>query len=320
MHFYTRHRSPAFRFALLALIAVPLALALTACLPEPANASETASGLRVPEKQQAEKLNAYVVAYNKLLQYHDFRETLRNYRQSNPDLRKADVPLKHYDFTASDLDTQLRSLEQAMAVPQSLPELDEVAKVLKAALEAANPLIKDAAAYEKSKEYLSDKGAKARAMDAPLTAALNAAGRASNTFGGILSQQTLKRDEAGLASLKFGTVGFHKLKVSLEVRKLATAIKVALGDRQQVPGIQAPLMSLSEANNELGTLRHNPKAQPAWDPVCAMYKTEVDGLIGFSRTLLSALDGRRHEDIDTAATAWFTARNKTIDAANRCGS
>lgn len=293
-------------------------LVLTGCQPDAAPKSGTS--LVVPEKKESEKLNAYVVAYNKVLQYNDFGEILRDYRKSNPKLNaRGNPPLDTYDVRGADLDAALRAFDQAMAISDPLPELDEPAKVFKAALETLNPLMKEAESYEATKEYLSDKGAKARTMDGPLVAALTGASKASAAFGSALSIQTLKRDEARLAVLKPGTVAFHKLKVSLEVRKLATAVRAALEDKQQVAGIAAPLQAVSAANAELGTLKRDPKAQPAWDPVCEMYKSKVDSLLGTTRTLVSAMESGNGAAVSSAAKSWFALRNDAVDASNNCG-
>ncbi|MGJ7558413.1 hypothetical protein ACSFBX_29630 [Variovorax sp. RB2P76] len=56
------------RFA--AVVALPLIVCLTGCKPEASATPTGASSLVVPEKQQIEKLNAHVVAYNKLLKWH----------------------------------------------------------------------------------------------------------------------------------------------------------------------------------------------------------------------------------------------------------
>jgi len=302
-----------------AIFTLTLAAALLgACKPDAA--SPSGARVVVPEKKESEKLNAYVVAYNKLLQWHNFAEILRDYRKSNPKLgAKGNPPLDSYSIRGSDFDRPLQALDQAMAIRESLPELDEPAKALKSSLEALAPLLKEADTYEKTKEYLSDKGAMARMMDGPLVTAMTAAGKATATFGAALSQQTLKRDEAELALLKPGTVGFHKLKVSLEVRKLATAVKAALDDKQQVPAIASTLQAVSTANAELGTMKRDPKAQPAWDPVCEMYKSRVDSLLGTTRTLMSAMESANGAAVNSAAKDWFDQRNKAVEASNNCG-
>ncbi|CAN5777980.1 hypothetical protein BH11PSE13_BH11PSE13_27610 [soil metagenome] len=294
-----------------------LTLSLTACKPD---ITPKLAGLVVPEKQETEKLNAYVVAYNKLLQWHDFGDILKDYRRSNPKINaRGNPPLDRYSVNGNDVDAPLQAFDRAMAISESLPELDEPAKALKAALEAVNPLLKEVDTYEKTKEYLSDKGVKARAMDAPFVAALIAAGKATSAFGTALSKQTLKRDEAELASLTTGTVRFHKLKVSLEVRKLATAVRTGLADKAQIANVAAPLQALSLANAELGTLKRDPNAKPAWDPVCEMYKSSVDSLMGATRTLVGLVEARDSVATNSAATAWSNARNKTVEASNQCG-
>jgi hypothetical protein len=305
---------------LVSVLALPLVIALAGCKPQATEAPSAASGLVVPEKQQAEKLNAYVVAYNKLLQWHSFGKILQEYRRSNPKIAKAGVPLDSYRVgVIRDVDRPLSAFEEAIVMTQPLPELDAPGRALKAALEALNPLIKEAIAYESTKEYLSDKGAKARQMDAPLVAALDAADKATDALGTALSAQTLKRDEAALATLKPGTVAFHKLKVSLETRKLATAVKGALDDKQNVSAVDAALQAVSAANTELGTLRKDPNAAPAWDPVCAMYKDKIDSLIGGTRTLMSAMKGGSGKGVADAANQWFDVRNEAVDASNNCG-
>ena len=294
------------------------ALTLTACKPDAAPAKRT--GIVVPEKKESDKLNAYVVANNELLKWHNFSEILRGYRQSNPTLGAKDKPaLANYSIRGSDVDSAILAFDKAIVITDPLPELDEPAKALQAALNTLNPLLKEASAYENTKEYLSDKGAKARAMDGPLVAALIAANKASATFGTALSAATLKRDEAELATLKPGTLGFHKLKVSLAVRKLATTVRAALDDKQQVAGIAATLQALSAANTELGTMTRDPKAQPAWDPVCAKYKTSVDSLLGTTRALVNAMEASNGAEVNSSAKEWFDKRNKTVDAANNCG-
>jgi hypothetical protein len=304
---------------LVSVLALPLVIALAGCKPQATEAPSAASGLVVPEKQQAEKLNAYVVAYNKLLQWHSFGKIRREYQRANPKIAKPGAPLDSYSFRGGDVDDALRAFDMAMTMTQPLPELDEPGKVLKAALEVVNPLIKEARTYESTKEYLSDNGAKARQMDAPLLAALDAADKATDALGTALSAQTLKRDEAALATLKPGTVAFHKLKVSLETRKLATAVKLALDDKQNVSAVDAALQAVSAANTELGTLRKDPNAAPAWDPVCAMYKDSIDGLIGHTRTLVGAMKDGSGEGVADAANQWFDLRNKAVDASNNCG-
>ncbi|MEZ2300050.1 hypothetical protein [Variovorax sp. RCC_210] len=82
-----------------------MTVALTGCKPEASTTPTTpttptaptaptgASNLVVPEKLQIEKLNAYVMAYTKLLQRHSFGRILRDYRLANPKAAKAGAPL-----------------------------------------------------------------------------------------------------------------------------------------------------------------------------------------------------------------------------------
>ena len=301
----------------LGAVTLSLIVSLSACNPDIA---PKLAGLVVPEKQESEKLNAYVIAYNKLLQWHDFGHILKDYRRSNPKINaKGNPPLDRYSASGNDVDAPLQAFERAMAISESLPELDEVAKSLNAALETVNPLLKEADTYEKTKEYLSDKGVKARAMDDRFVAALIAAGKATSAFGTALSQQTLKRDEAELASFTPGTVRFHKLRVSLQVRKLAAAVKGGLSDKAQVAAIAVSLQALGLANAELGTLKRDPKAKPAWDPVCEMYKSSVDSLMGATRTLVGLIEADDRPATDSAAIAWSNARNETVKVSNQCG-
>jgi hypothetical protein len=294
-----------------------LALA-SACKPN-ATPPKPADGHVFVEQPQGEKLNAYVVAYNRLLDRHDFSDILRDYRQSNPRVGKAGAVLDSYSIRGEDVDRPLEAFHQAQALNQPLPELDEPAKVLVAALEKLNPLLKDAEAYQTQQTYRVDKGAKAHAMDAGLVAALIDADRASGAFSAALSAQTLKRDEARLAKLAPGGVAYHKLKVSLEIRKLGTAVDAALEDKTKAPALQARLQAVIDANAALGTLKPDPKAEPAWDPVCAMYKEKVDGLIGATNALIAAFSSGSRAEVGSAYDDWFKLRNESVEAANACG-
>ena len=294
-----------------------VALTLTACKPDAAPAKGT--GIVVPEKKESDKLNAYVVANNMLLRQTSISKILDHYQTYNPKISaKGNPPVDSYTFSGSNFDYPIKAFDKAIAITNPLPELDAPAKAVLAALNTLNPLVKEANAYMNTKEYLSDKGAKARAMDGPLVAALMAADKATDTFGTALSAATLKRDEARLAALKPGTVAFHKLTVSLAVKKLATTVSAALDDKQQVGGIAATLQALSAANTELGTMKRDSKTQPGLDPVCATYKTKVDSLIGTTRKLVSAMEAGNGAAVNASAKEWFKERNNTVEAANDC--
>ena len=309
--------------AVLALAACTLGL--SACNKPSATPAQDpaapASSLVVRDKQDSDKLNAYVEAYNRLHRRQGLAQTLEQYRAGNPGLRaKGNPPLDRYNAPVDDVDYGLKALDGALALQGSAPELDEPARALKVALDALEPLLKEAQAYDSGKEYLSDKGTKARVMDAPLQAALADAAAKSSALGAALSAQTLKRDEARLASLEPGSVAHHKLKVMLASRKLGAVIKSVLRNQQKPADIVAALNLLSQANAELGTLKRNPAAPPAWDPVCALYKGKVDAVLGATRVLTQALEGGTDAAVSSAASTWFERSNDAVDAANRCGS
>ncbi|MDM0009405.1 hypothetical protein QTI51_31855 [Variovorax sp. J22G73] len=84
-----------------AVLALPMTVALTGCKPEASTTPTAPTGacnLVVSEKQQIAKLNAYGVAYNKLLQWHSFGRIQRDYRLANPKVAKAGAPLDSYSF------------------------------------------------------------------------------------------------------------------------------------------------------------------------------------------------------------------------------
>lgn len=86
---------------LAAVPALPMTVVLTDCKPEASTTPTAPTGacnLVVLEKQQIDKLNAYVVARNKLLQCHSFGRILRAYRRANPKVAKAGAPLDSYSF------------------------------------------------------------------------------------------------------------------------------------------------------------------------------------------------------------------------------
>lgn len=295
-----------------------LTFAAAGCGPNANPAKPAAGGQVIPEEKQADALNAYVVAFNKLVDRNDFGDILEEYRKDNPQAGKAGAAVTGYDFSTSDVDVPLEEFKAAQAMTPPVAELAGPGKAVIDALETLNPLLKEASAYSTQKGYVTDKGAKAHSLDAPLVAALQNAEKASKAFGAALSAQTLKRDQARLAALKPGGVDYHKLKVSLEVRQLGGAVDAALDDKAQIPALETRLQSLVAANTELGGLKKDPKAEPAWDPVCAMYKSEVDRLIGRTNTLIEAIRAGARPAIVEAYKAWFDTRNDTVDKANAC--
>ena len=278
-----------------------------------------AAGLVVPKQAQADKLNAYVEAYNKLLQWHQFNQILADYRDSNPDIAKTGVKLTNYRFYGSDLEAPIKAFDQAIASAGQLPELDAQAQSLRDLLVKLNPTYQQALAYASSKEYLSDGGAKAREIDGPLVAGLEAADEATDAFQAALSAQTLKRDQARLAELKPGSVEFQKMKASLAVRALGENLWAAVDDKAALSAYRQSLDALATANTELGTLKPGPKAQPAWDPVCKRYKERVDSLIGIARELSVGLESGDEGAVHDKLEAFTKARNDSIDAHNDCG-
>lgn len=287
---------------------------IAGCKPQ----ADAPGGLVVEEQVQAEKLNAYVVAFNKLLQWHRFDKILREYREENPRVAEPGVKLDGYDFWKPGLDSEIKAFDQALATPGALPDLDAKAKSLRDALIALRPVYEEANAYSKAKEYLSDGGEKAHKMDRALVAGLKAADSAMDDMGAALSAQTLKRDQARLATLKAGSLEHQKLKAVLAARGLSEAIDAVLEDKAAMPAFHIALKNTATASAELGLLKPDPNARPAWDPICRLYKGKLDDLIGIAREIGAGWETGDAQEVHDGLVKLPSAYNDSVDAANRC--
>lgn len=288
---------------------------IAGCKPQ---AGAPGGGLVVEEQAESDKLNAHVVAYNKLLQWHRFDKILSEYHRKNPRIAEPGAKLDEYSFWHSGLDSEIKAFDQALAAPGSLPELDAKAKSLRDALVALRPVYEEANAYSKAKEYLSDGGEKAHKMDGALVAGLKAADSAMDDMGAVLSAHTLRRDQARLATLKAGSLEHQKLKAVLAARGLSDALGAVLEDKAAMPAFDTALKNTATASAELGLLKPDPNAPSAWDPICRLYKGKLDDLVGIAREIAAGWEAGDQRMAHDGLEKFPSAYNDSVDAANRC--
>lgn len=306
-----------------AAIGIAVSLGLVGCKPQssaPDNAvaASNGHGLVVAEQRESDKLNAYVEAYNRLLSRHPFHKNLADYLDDNPALKKSSGKIDDYSVPFGDVEDELKTLNDAIALPGALPGVDEKAKALAATLQTLDPILKDAQSYESTKRYLTDNGAHARELNQPLIDGLQAADAAMDALADQIKVQTRKRNEARLAETKPGTVEHERLNVMLRLKDLDAALDQAMDDPKAAPAFGEAIASLDTANQALGELKPDPKAEPAWDPVCKMFKQSVDDVIGQAREVQTDMGNGDHH-LGEAADTLLTKGNDAIDKANDCG-
>lgn len=105
-------------------------------------------------------------------------------------------------FTRNEVEPCYAQLQQGMAAPPALAELDAAAQSYLAALQKLAPVLKDANEYYRQEDYKDDKYAKGKQLHAPLVAAFAEFGKASDEFHAALDVEDVRYKERELAEIE----------------------------------------------------------------------------------------------------------------------
>lgn len=268
------------------------------------------------------KVNAYVEAANQAINWEHFDHYIDETKKEIAVLNRPG-PIKDFSYPGSgEVDQLLEKLHKASSQKASIPEIDSPAAAFQDSLEKLNPLMKQATAYSKSKQYLTDNGAEARKFEEPLLAALEQTDKTSDAFADALHDYKFKRDEARLGSLKQGSLEYLTLDESLQARRTSEALRAALHDPSQIAMLDTSIDGLVQRNNALGSVKIDTSSDtPKWDAGCKMYKSQMDTVIGKARAVsndlkhkaqVSGADG--NEDVES----YFTEYNNGVGKLNDC--
>jgi Protein of unknown function (DUF3829) len=187
-------------------------------------------------------------------------------------------------------------------------------------LNKANPLFKEMRAYDQSKGYLADGGAKAKSFHKPYVENMQALIAAVNGFDTALSTAVDTRDRASLAAIKDkNSLSYHMLTTSLEARKVLAQMEKAPEDPKKGPdlsGMASSVNAFIAANDGLGKAL---AAVPAdkLDSDCKRYGAEMNSMIGAVREAGAATGAKNKFDAMQTSVKAYNASVKAMSSCER---
>ena len=172
---------------------------------QPSERSARVTSSPNPEAQEVTKANAYTEAQNHLVRSHPLERQLAEYRRDNERVLKFGTKLRAnawYHFSIVNFDGVIDELDKAVALPGAIPEVDEPAAKLLAALREVNPTLKALARYQTTREFKEDGyrfareqhlGSKLRPRPWTPMAPRCSTARSPGTSGGLRRCPTMRR-------------------------------------------------------------------------------------------------------------------------------
>jgi len=143
------------------------------------------------QRARLKKMSGYTNAYNSLIGPNGLSATQQRYLKANIPKQKAKGNIY---VTVGWLDGAYNNLKEARAVPDvSIPELDQSAGALIAALDKLVPPLEALEVYYKSKTYKEDDLARGKAEDPAIRAAFEQSLEALDTFKQAFVRQAKAR-------------------------------------------------------------------------------------------------------------------------------
>ena len=292
--------------------------------PPPAVAArtpDTTSARPVPppassEAQAAAKADAYTEAQNHLVRSHPIERQLADYRRDNERVLKPKIKPgadAWYHFGIVDFDGVIGKLENAVAMPGAVPEVDAQAAGLLASLRTLNPTLKALTRYQTTRAFKEDGFRFAREQHPILVPQVEAAAKAMDAYGTALFDREMARDQRRAAALPEDAPARRLLDTSLALKRAVKRFE-ALGPKSDVAPFLAALGGVSTANRQLETTFDalTPKAESA----CTGYADTVARVIGHGRDV--ARDIKAKGDPSQAAQLFSDTYNRSVRDIETC--
>ena len=269
-----------------------------------------------PEAQVVAKVNAYTEVQNHLVRSHPLERQLAEYRRDNERVLKLGTKLganAWYHFGIVDFDGVTAELEQAVALPSAVPEIDPQALRLLTNLRELNPTLKALTRYQTTREFKEDGYRFAREQHPILVPRIEAAAKAMDAYGTALFDRELVRDERRVATLPEDSAARRLLVTSLALRRAVQRFE-ALGPKADTAPFLATLGELGNANRQLGVTFDgmSPKANSS----CTGYADTVASVIGHGRDV--ARDIKARGDPSQPARLFNDAYNRSVRDLETC--
>ncbi len=187
-------------------LARPLALTLLALLlvnSGCANLTKLGKGLSGPSAESAAtaaKLGFYVECMNSV--DSGLHSAAAEYMHKVDRAKGPQAGREPSLFTRNEIAPCFAQLQQGMAAPPALAELDAAAQTYLAALQKLAPVLKDANEYYRQEDYKDDKYAKGKQLHTPLVAVFDEFGKASDQFHAAIDTEDVRYKERELVEIE----------------------------------------------------------------------------------------------------------------------
>ena len=269
-----------------------------------------------PEVQAAAKADAYTEAQNHLVRSHPIERQLADYQRDNERVLKPGFKPgagAWYRFGIVDFDGVIGELEQAVALPGAVPEVDPQAATLLASLRTLNPTLKALTRYQTTREFKEDGFRFAREQHPILMPRVEAAAKAMDAYGTALFDREMARDRRRAAALPEDAPARRLLDASLALKRAMQRFE-ALKPKADVAPFLAALGEVSAANRQLEA--NFDTLSPKVDSACTGYADTVARVIGHGRDV--ARDIKAKGNPSQPAQLFNDTYNRSVSDLDSC--
>lgn len=263
------------------------------------------------EQSEIEKYNVYVDAANRGA---DFADILEKRKENNPALFDTKKKLTdYYMFSSYDITSLQKKLQTALSMPAAMPELDEPAQGMVAALTKLQPLQAELSNYADSKGYLVDDGKKGKDMEPALDEALkDVAVFQAQFFEGISKRDEVntrtafeKAEKGSEAYYRAGIVVYAK-----ESARLAAPFFKSAGSEEASKPFGDSLTKTGEMIE--GWSKSGAGGKPPQN--CTILLSDFNSFVGKGRAAIAAARSGRYKRDGQSERMWNAMNPIKIDA------
>ena len=267
-----------------AAVTTPAADPAPAASPSRGSSTTTSTAEAVMLKE-----NAYVQAYNRLVQFHNISQDLSQYLSSNERMLKPNAKVdgnSFFLFGITDFGSDIEALEKATSMPSPMPDVDAADKKLLEALNTLNPLVLGLKRYQEARDFREDNYKYARAQTPAFVKAMEAADEAADSLSDALDEREMTRQQAKIATAPEGSPRRLMMTVALDARRASRVLQSA-GQPGGPAKFEQSIATVAADNRALAAAMDTLRPKP--DDACMRYVIELNSLIGYGRDLVRDL-------------------------------
>ncbi len=278
------------------------------------------------DQAQTRKFNAYIGVANSIRS--PFATKLEEYQKNYaPALASGEKITSYSVVTSFAVNNLKKKLDDAIAMPFSMLDIDKPAGEFSSALAAFQPLNAELSNYADSKEYLTDGGQKARENSAAYIEALTQVAKAERAFLEGVDRQDEQNIRDAFEKAEKDSRDYYRYGLIIESRATMTEARQVLesnGDKNAVEALKAAIAKTAAMAS--GWEKALPESQKE---SCSSLRGSMNDFLAMSRTIIQhaengdyvpkpdSISWRVNNPIQYDANTLNTRFNSMVGALNR---